>query len=172
MGDSVHFAVRRTENKQAILFVHGFHGDPQHTFGMLPAFLAGDPRLFNWDIHCYGYPTGLAPDISGVWAADPNLTTLAGHLDTLLALDKFRRYTHLALVAHSMGGLIVQRALLDGGFADRTSHVVLFGTPSNGLRKAGLARWFKRQVAQWKPTDRLYRLTDNGSESFITRSAW
>jgi hypothetical protein len=42
-----------------------------------------------------------------------------------------------------MGGLIVQRALLDDpGVANRVRHLFLFGTPSNGLKKASsLSRW-------------------------------
>jgi len=46
-----------------------------------------------------------------------------------------------------MGGLVLQRALLDyKDLLERTSHVFLFGTPSAGLRKAGWFKWFKRQV--------------------------
>jgi hypothetical protein len=46
-----------------------------------------------------------------------------------------------------MGGLIVQRALLDfKSIAGRTSAVILFGTPSNGLVKAHTIRFWKRQL--------------------------
>jgi len=141
----VQFAVRRTTNDRAIVLVHGFHGDSHQTFGMLPAFLAGHPDCYRWDIHCFGYPSALAPDISGVWSADPDLTTLSGYLATNISV-RFEQYKHVALIAHSMGGLIVQRALLDGNFQDRVSHVLLFGAPSDGLRKAGLGKLFKRQA--------------------------
>jgi pimeloyl-ACP methyl ester carboxylesterase len=87
----------------------------------------------------------LAPDITGVWSADPNLTELSGYL-TQNITDRFKRYRRIALIAHSMGGLIVERAILDGGDLDKISHVLLFGTPSGGLRKAGLGRIFKRQA--------------------------
>ena len=51
------------------------------------------------------------------------------------------------MVAHSMGGLVVQRALVDDtGLADRTEKVVLFGTPSAGIRKAFWVRLWKRQL--------------------------
>lgn len=57
------------------------------------------------------------------------------------------RYRAIALVAHSMGGLIVQRALLDDpDLVARTRHVVLFGTPSGGLRKASPFAWLKPQI--------------------------
>ena len=145
------FAVRATPtNRQALIFIHGFSGDAYLTFGMLPAFLAGDPALASWDIHCVGYPSGLAPDIAGLWTADPDLTALAGYLTTLLKDGKYRHYDSLAFVAHSMGGLIVQRALLDGDFLSRVRHVALFGTPSGGLHKAGLGALFKRQARDMK----------------------
>src|SRR5437764_7079160 len=113
---------------------------------MMPAFLAGNPALYGWDIHCFGYPTALRPDITGVWSADPDLTTLAGFLITALQELSFQRYGQVALVGHSMGGLVIERALLDGSFLPRVSHIVLFGTPSNGLKKARLGRLFKRQT--------------------------
>lgn len=144
-AETVQFAIRNAGNQKAVVFIHGFHGDSHQTFGMLPAFLAGNPDCYSWDIYCFGYPSTLAPDVSGVWSADPDLTTLAGYLRTAVSV-RYDGYKHIALIAHSMGGLIVQRALLNGDVVDRVSHVLLFGTPSNGLRKAGLGRIFKRQA--------------------------
>ncbi|GAB3636712.1 hypothetical protein GCM10027422_23020 [Hymenobacter arcticus] len=146
MAQPVSFSVRSTESTKAVLFVHGFSGEAHHTFGMLPAFLAGDKSLTEWDIHCFGYPTSLFPDITGVWAADPDLTVLSGHLASVLTGLRYKQYTEFALIAHSMGGLLVQRAILDSTLVQRISHVLLFGTPSNGLQKAGLLSLFKRQV--------------------------
>jgi pimeloyl-ACP methyl ester carboxylesterase len=141
------FAVRDQNQDQAILLIHGFSGESHSTFGMMPAFLAGNPALYEWDIHCFGYPTALRPDITGVWAADPDLTTLAGFLCTALQqLTTFVRYQKLALIGHSMGGLVIQRALLDSIFLKRISHVILFGTPSDGLKKASLVKLFYRQA--------------------------
>ena len=136
MPNTSHVVVRKASNKHAVVLVHGFGGEATKTFGLLPAFLAGEPRLERWDIHCFGYPTSLAPDVSGVWAADPDLTELGGLLESACRTH-FEDYDKLALVAHSMGGLVVERALVAGKLRDRASHVVLFGTPSNGLRKAG-----------------------------------
>jgi len=151
MSEAITFDVRNQKQTRAVILIHGFSGDSHQTFGMLPAFLAGKPEFYGWDIHCFGYPTALKPDVSGYWAADPDLQTLAGFLAT--AIDtRYGGYKQLALVAHSMGGLIVQRATLDGGFADRLSHVLLFGTPSAGLRKASWVSLFKRQVRDMAAT--------------------
>src|SRR5271165_6863697 len=46
-----------------------------------------------------------------------------------------------------MGGLVVQQALVSyEDLRNRTSHVVLFGTPSGGLTKARFASFWKRQI--------------------------
>ncbi len=147
MSDATIFSIRNQQQSRALIFIHGFSGAADATFGMLPAFVAGNPNLYEWDIYCFGYPTSLSPDVSGVWSADPELDTLAGYLATQIQTTRFARYHELALVAHSMGGLIVQRAVLDSAdVADRVRHMLLFGTPSNGLRKAGWGKLFKRQV--------------------------
>jgi hypothetical protein len=68
-------------------------------------------------------------------------------LETAASVAPLQRYRSLALVAHSMGGLILQRALVDHpALVARVSHVVLFGTPSAGLAKAGPFRFLKRQL--------------------------
>lgn len=85
-------------------------------------------------------------DLVGLWSADPPLISLADLLRTAAANSPLDRYRSLAFVAHSMGGLIVQRALVDDErFMERVSHVFLFGTPSAGLVKASLFSRLKRQ---------------------------
>src|SRR5262249_17482337 len=130
----------------AVVFVHGFQGHPGETWGQFPHWLMGDEHLNDWDVFSLGYPTKLWLDVAGIWSADPELVTAA---DQLRPSAKIRpkKYKSLALVAHSMGGLVVQPALADDpAFARRVSHVFLFGTPSNGLVKAWWARLWKRQI--------------------------
>jgi pimeloyl-ACP methyl ester carboxylesterase len=167
MSAPVTFAVRDVStNQQCIIFLHGFAGTAHATFGMMPAFTAGEPRLQEWDIVCMGYPTGLSPDITGVWSADPDLRSLSAYFsDTVKRY--FTRYRKLTIVAHSMGGLIAQRALLDGGFADQVDGLLCYGTPSHGLRKAKLGKLFKRQVRDMDPdSDFIRRLRADWSAQF------
>jgi pimeloyl-ACP methyl ester carboxylesterase len=138
--------IRRHKKQQAVVFIHGFSGSAHLTFGMFPAFLAGDPALFDWDIYSFGYATSLSPDLTGVWTSDPDLTALSGLLRTFVTHGALADYQKVALIAHSMGGLIVQRALVDGGFESRIQSVMLFGTPSNGLKKAFFGQFFKPQA--------------------------
>ena len=131
--------------QQAVVFLHGFAGDRDDTWDRLPGLLG--TAIADWDIYKLGYATTFLPDLLGVWSADPDIPILATMLSTQAGINPLRRYQSLAVVAHSMGGLVVQRALVeDPRLAGRTKKVILFGTPSAGLRKASwLARW-KRQL--------------------------
>jgi pimeloyl-ACP methyl ester carboxylesterase len=138
----------RDDSDRAILFVHGFSGDHQGTWGLFPTLVGTDTSLNEWDILSLGYSTSLLPDIRGIWSADPDLPILAIHLKTrLLDIAPLSQYKSLAIVAHSMGGLVVQRALLDNpALVSRVSHLLLFGTPSGGLHKAGFFAWLMPQL--------------------------
>ena len=129
----------------AVVFLHGFSGDRDDTWNRLPGLLG--TMVADWDIYTLGYATTFHPDLLGVWSSDPDLPILATMLRTQASIDPLRRYKSLAVVAHSMGGLVVQRALVDDPeLADRTKKVVLFGTPSAGLRKATWMVFWKRQL--------------------------
>jgi len=133
-----------TSNDVALVFVHGFTGDLKGTWGKIPDFLQTEPGLSGWDLFGFGYRSKRRFDILNLWSADARLEELAIEL---YSTPKLRRYQRLAFVAHSMGGLVVQRALVKyEGLLNRTSHVVLFGTPSKGLVKARLLSFLKRQI--------------------------
>jgi pimeloyl-ACP methyl ester carboxylesterase len=145
-GHRINEIRRRGGIDHAILFLHGFSGDHEETWGRFPTLVGTDPALNDWDILSLGYSTSLLPDLRGIWSADPDLPILAIHLKTRLGIVPLAQYRSLAIVAHSMGGLVVQRALLDNpALVPRVSHLLFFGTPSGGLRKAGL---FARLMAQ------------------------
>ena len=135
----------RSDCDRAVVFLHGFSGARDDTWDRLPGLLG--TVVADWDIYTLGYATTFLPDFLGVWSADPDLPILSTMLNTQARIDPLRRYRSIALVAHSMGGLIVQRALLDDPkLAERTDKVVLFGTPSAGLRKASWVVSWKRQL--------------------------
>jgi pimeloyl-ACP methyl ester carboxylesterase len=135
---------RSDSNKVAIVFVHGFTGDVEKTWGEIPRLLHEQPELGGWDLVGFGYESGRRFDIVNLWSADASLEEISTMLFT--ALDS-PRYERIALVAHSMGGLIVQRALVKyPKLRARVSQVILFGTPSRGLVKATLVSWLKQQT--------------------------
>ena len=144
---------RRQRRKVAVIMIHGFGGDAAATWGLFPTLLAAEPSLANWDIYSIGYSTSLAFDLAGIWSADPELVTLGGLLNTVTGVPPLDGYQALAMMAHSMGGLLLQKALLDDpNLRKRVSHVLLFGTPSAGLEKASPFNFWKRQVRDMAST--------------------
>lgn len=139
--------IRDTNREAAVVFVHGFTGHVSRTWGDFPRYLADDPTLKSWDIFAVGYPSSVFIDIPGIWAADPEIGALATGLATTLKLPPFRDRKALVILAHSMGGLVAQRAILDDEqVARRIQHLFLFGTPSGGLVKGRFGRLIKRQI--------------------------
>jgi len=148
MADCPHRVDHRcTSARAAIVLVHGFGGNAEATWGLFPELLKKEPRLQNWDVFSLGYSTSLAFDLAGVWSADPEIITLGGLIQTVADVAPLDRYGSLAILAHSMGGLLVQRALLsNAALRARVSHLLLFGTPSAGLERASPFQFWKRQV--------------------------
>lgn len=137
---------RNHHSEAALVFLHGFQGHASETWGRFPEFLRDDLRLESWDIFGLGYASSLRVDVPGLWSADPGLKILSRSLRTALSIPPLSRYRTIALVAHSMGGLVAQHALLDDALALRVGHLVLFGTPSGGLMKALVGGLLKKQA--------------------------
>jgi len=139
---------RSEGNEAAVVFVHGFTGDWQKTWGRIPEFLMADPRLNGWDLFGFGFESRRRFDLLGLWSADAALPEIAIKLYTTISTEMpTGKYRAIALVAHSMGGLVVQEAVTK--YADlrtRTTHIVLFGTPSAGLAKADKLSFVKQQI--------------------------
>jgi pimeloyl-ACP methyl ester carboxylesterase len=138
---------RQNKTETAILFIHGFGQNSQSTWGEFPRFIASDRRLDGWDIYSVGYTTSLWVDLAGLWAASPPLSELAVFLNTLSRHAPFDEYKSLAIVAHSMGGLIVQQSLIeDPELRSRVGHLTLFGTPNGGVSEGSLFKFWKSQI--------------------------
>jgi pimeloyl-ACP methyl ester carboxylesterase len=131
-------------NQVAVVFVHGFTGDRRRTWRRIPEFLQAEPMLAGWDLIFFGYSSHWLFDLLNLWSADPGIEEIATKLATTPELAPYKQ---LAFVAHSMGGLAVQRALVKSpDLVKRTRHVILFGTPSGGLNKARAFSFWKQQI--------------------------
>ena len=138
---------RQDDKRSAIVFIHGFIGKATATWNMFIDALLADRRLSEWDVYSIGYSSRFVVDLP-IWEADPQIDVCAMAFRTKLTHAPLDTYHAVAVVAHSMGGLVVQRALLDDvSVREKVSHIMLFGTPSGGLKKARLGSLFKRQVA-------------------------
>lgn len=143
--------VRVRGKKGAILLLHGYTGASDSTWRSMIGGILGDEALSGWDVLSLGYSTSLRFDIPNVWSADPDLTTLSIALSTAIGLPPLSQYGAIAIVAHSMGGLIAQRCICDNAdIRDRLSHLFLYAVPSNGLVKAGYFRRLKRQLSDMR----------------------
>ena len=138
-------------NRNAIVYVHGFTGHAIMTWSQIPKLLSEDAQFAGWDHCAVGYQSSPYFDIAGLWSADARIEEIATMVYTELRNNP--RYAAIALVAHSMGGLVVQRALVRyEELRKKTSHVIFFGTPSRGLVKANLLSFWKRQVRNMATT--------------------
>lgn len=138
---------RSDGNENIICFVHGFCGDPESTFNPMPEFIINEKELDGWDVLSIGYSTDIMPNIGkGIWASSPDINKISSYLKTNLDII-FNSYSRVALIGHSMGGLVIQRTILDMADMHKISHVLFFGTPSAGLNKAWFMKWFKNQIS-------------------------
>ena len=160
---------RRDDATSAIVFIHGFTGNTATTWETFKATLLSDQRLNEWDVYSIGYSSRFAVDIP-IWAADPRLDVCAIGFRTKLTHPPLEQYRALAVVAHSMGGLVVQRAMLDSTkLRAKVSHVVLYATPSGGLRKTRFGSLLKGQLADMAEDGAFIRDLRFGWESQFGR---
>lgn len=159
----------RTGAESAILFLHGFRGDSDETWDRFPFVLGAEESLRNWDILSLGYHTSFLPGTRGTWSADPELPILATLFRTQLGIPPLSSYRQLAVIAHSMGGLIAQQALVDNSvLTNVVRHLFLFGTPSAGLRKAAfLSSLFGLFIG-----DQVHNMADDGEYIKQLRAGW
>lgn len=127
-------------NDKLIVFVHGFNSSNTTAWGKFPSLLLADDELKDFNIVRYGYSTKpcIATDsIQG----EGNL--LASFLHDIIRGNQ-PKYKRVVLVGHSMGGLVIMRALLT---LERDHPVVIdeldfrvatFGTPYMGVENTEL----------------------------------
>lgn len=136
---------RETENSNsAILFVHGFSGDAENTFSEAPKLLMANSEMDGWDMFPLGYSGNIVPEMGkNIWACAKDIKRNSDFLLTSIK-NKFSKYKRISIVAHDLGGIVAQQAILELENEDlnRISHVLFFGTPSNGLPEIELENFF------------------------------
>ncbi|MFB8773986.1 esterase/lipase family protein [Streptomyces broussonetiae] len=143
-----------------LVMVHGILSEPA-MWKPLRGLLADDADLGFVDPLAFGYRTGLFRlNPTHVF---PGINVVADSLKEYLATEA-EGYERLVLLAHSQGGLVVQRCLTrmlaegEGGKLNRIRRVVLLACPNNGaqillsLRRGVLGRRHP-QERQLRPLD-------------------
>ncbi|QTA77838.1 Alpha/beta hydrolase fold-containing protein [Desulfonema limicola] len=122
------------DNRSIAIFIHGFTGNYEKTWGRLPLLLLNDQNLIKYDFLFWGYPTKF-------FGKNETIDNIADHLKT--EIDFLNKpFDQIILVGHSMGGLVIRayivQALLDGKGDDLNNikDILLFGTPNDGILKA------------------------------------
>jgi pimeloyl-ACP methyl ester carboxylesterase len=89
-----------------VLFIHGWRGDREDTWKRFPELVCGDFDFRDYDVLSIGYP---------VYLIGSNLTMeqFGGWLADKLAANNMQRYRKIAIVAHSIGGLLARQIVLE-----------------------------------------------------------
>lgn len=128
-------AWEREEGKNLLLFLHGFSGESKGTFGIIPDLLQSDSKFDDWAMKPLGYAPVVQPKLGkDIWGAILDVDKIAVFLKASIQ-NKFKNYDSIAIIAHSLGGLVAQKAILslDSENRNRISHLIMFGVPSNGI---------------------------------------
>jgi hypothetical protein len=125
----------RSGNSQLLIFIHGWNGDPADTWKRFPELACADPTLAGVDVIVVNYPT---------FATRRNLhiPALARWVnEEINKIDDGQKYKKIAIVAHSMGGLIGREMTIYRKLGDQQSIglMVEIGTPHGGADDAKLA---------------------------------
>lgn len=118
-----------------LLFVHGFTGEASETFGGTPELLMKDSRFNGWDMLPLGYTSTIRANHGNqVWASQVEIEMMADFLATSLKTN-FSKYHRISILAHGIGGLITQLALvnLPDDILSKLNHVLIYGCPNAGL---------------------------------------
>jgi pimeloyl-ACP methyl ester carboxylesterase len=130
------------KHNKVVVFVHGLGGD-SGTWGKFEQLIAEDPDL-QWDVAHFEYPTPtwgirLLPFVQFKYQP---IQILADGLRTAID-EQLQDYEEIALVGHSLGGLVVRKYLLSEVHAQRklrVQKVILYAVPNDGSALAAISR--------------------------------
>lgn len=159
----------RKEGKNLLLFLHGFSGESQDTFGIIPNLLQSDSNFDDWAMKPLGYAPIVEPKLGkDIWGAIRDVDKIAVFL-TASIKNNFKNYESIAIIAHSLGGLVAQKAILnlDQDNLNRISHLLMFGTPSNGIAPEVLEKqWNKKYSELSSDGDYIKSIRNEWKETF------
>jgi len=136
------FYARSGNPDRVIVFVHGIFGNPSDTWNCSPniswpKLIQDDDAFQRSDIYVAGYDT---PYFGNRMTIDEVVSNLKSRLDSD---EVFAKHREVVFVAHSLGGLIVQRLLLTHReLAPQVRFIYFYSTPETGAQVAQLGHIF------------------------------
>ncbi len=112
--------------KSLIIFLHGWRGDREETWKRFPDLVCGDYQFRDTDVLSIGYPTYLI-------GSNLSMEQFGGWLADKLAANDIGRYEKIAIICHSIGGLLARQIVLE--HRPELNHIGLLvelGTPHLG----------------------------------------
>jgi len=130
--------ISNSTKKRLIIFVHGFFSGFTECWGPLAKLLESDSEIEqDFNMSWFEYRTSLIS--FGVHAEIPSLQDVATEFSNFLEGNQFlERYSEITLVAHSLGGLVIQFFLAKmlqekkGESLKAIRQVILYVTPNLG----------------------------------------
>jgi pimeloyl-ACP methyl ester carboxylesterase len=140
------------EKQGLLLFIHGLGGTAKGTWGRLPELVATDAgSSMGYEIGYFSYPTSLLRLPFSKRA--PKIQELAAGLRNQIE-NRYAAQKNIALVCHSLGGLVARKYLIDeikNKRQLRVTRLALMAVPNNGAELAAIAQlisWRHNQLAQ------------------------
>jgi pimeloyl-ACP methyl ester carboxylesterase len=135
--------VRHEKKDGVIIFVHGIFGDPTDTWTCpkgtyWPTLLLKDTSFKDYDVYVASYDS---PRLGNGMTIDEVVLNLHNRFEN----DQVFQHRKVVFVAHSLGGLIVQRLILKyREYAPKVRFIYFFATPESGAQIAKLGSYFSR----------------------------
>ena len=109
-----------------LVFLHGWRGDAENTWQRFPTLACSDPELSDVTVLVLSYPTYIAN-------ANLRMGSTASWIADRMDARHFAGFDKVAIVAHSIGGLVARRMLLQrGSVAQHVGLLVEMATPHTG----------------------------------------
>lgn len=123
-------------SKYLLLFIHGWRGDSESTWRCFPELIVQDNRFDQFDVASIDYP-------SFMFRRSLDLPALVSWLLDRMRRERFfTKYQAIAVIAHSMGGLVARELYVQSKLSDDVARIVVIvaiGTPHRGADLAKLA---------------------------------